>query len=738
MLFIDEDTGVVTMAIDSVNPNILYAAAYQRRRAPWGFRGGGPGSGLYKTTDGGDSWRRLMAGLPEGPIGRIGVAVYRSDPRIVYALVEHGEDGGLYRSTDRGERWEHVNGLNPRPMYYSKIVVDLNDADRVYVLGSSFHVSDDGGRSFAENLDMTPTYDIGVHGDHHALWIDPTNSAHLVLGGDGGLYFSWDRSTNWDKVNNIPIAQFYAIAVDMETPYNVYGGTQDTHSWAGPSATRTQIGILNSDWFQTNFGDGMYQQPDPIDRWTIYTESQGGNLVRLDRRTGDQKVIKPYPDDEETRYRFHWTTPILVSRHDAKTVFFGGNRLFVSRNRGETWRASRDLTRNEDRDEREIMGAVVDGTTLSANDGVSDSGTITTIGESPLVARTLLLGTDDGRLQLSRDDGESFQSLEERIPDFDPRRAKVSRAAPSSHRRERAYVSYDRHELGDFAPYIFVTDDMGGSFRPIAGGLPARGWVNVVVEHPDNPDLLFAGTGLFVTFDAGLAWSRMNFGLPTVPIDDLAIHLRDGDLVVGTHGRSIYILDDASALAAYRPNGPDVQLFAPRPATMFLPWKHESYGAQRQFVGKNPPFGALITYHLARGSTGDAKLVVRDRSGDSIREIEAGGAPGFQRVVWDLRTESPDGVPRGRGPLVPPGHYAVELVASFGSVKTSVDVVLDPRLELEAGELEDRYTFLKRVNALRSRIERTVARTASLGEDVDALRELLPDEALRDRLAELA
>ena len=347
ILFIDEDTGVTTLAMDPQNPDVLYAAAYQRRRKPWGFNGGGPGSGLYKTTDGGDHWRRLEDGLPEGDLGRIGVAIYRGDSRILYALVEHATEAGVYRTTNRGERWERVNELNPRPMYYSKIFIDPTDSDRVYVLASSFHMSEDGGASFETNRDMTPSYDVGVHGDHHALWIDPGNPKHLVLGGDGGLYLSWDRAFHWRKVNNIPLGQFYGIAVDMDEPYNIYAGAQDTHSWMGPSATQNQIGILNGDWRQTNFGDGMYQQADPTDSSIVYTESQGGNIVRLDRRTGDRKTIKPHPEEDDSRYRFHWTSPILISPHDAKTIYLGGNRLFISEDRGDSWRATEDLTRNE-------------------------------------------------------------------------------------------------------------------------------------------------------------------------------------------------------------------------------------------------------------------------------------------------------------------------------------------------------------------------------------------------------
>ena len=522
VLEIDENTGVSTLALDPTNANVLYAAAYQRRRTPWGFDGGGPGSGLFKTVDVARVGSASAEDSPKARSGASALPFFVGIPASCSLSSSTKLKAGLYRSSDQGESWTKINDLNPRPMYYSKIFVDPTDADRVYVLGSSFHVSEDGGQSFVTNRDMTPRYDVGVHGDHHVLWVDPENSNHLVLGGDGGLYFSWDRSRSFAKINNLPIAQFYDIAVDMDEPYNIYAGAQDTHSWVGPSATRNQIGILNGDWVQTNFGDGMYQQADPTDSAIVYTESQGGNIVRLDRRTGNRKAIKPYPKPEEDRYRFHWTSPILISRHDPKTVFFGGNRFFVSSDRGDSWTASSDLTRNEDRDELTIMGLISGEDTLSRHDGVGAWGTITTISESALVAGTVYVGTDDGRIQLTRDGGSSWTSLEGALRGMDPARSKVSRVVASSVELGRAYASFDRHALGDFTPYLFVTESFGDSWKRLA--LPdAIGWVNVVSEHPGNGNLLFVGTetGVFVSFDRGASWSRMTGGFPTVPVDDL-------------------------------------------------------------------------------------------------------------------------------------------------------------------------------------------------------------------------
>jgi photosystem II stability/assembly factor-like uncharacterized protein len=729
VLFVDEDTGAVDLVMDPTNPDVLYAALYQRRRVPWGFSGGGAGSGLYKTTDGGDVWKRLENGLPKGPLGRIGVDLFRGDPRIVYAILEHKTEGGVYRSSDRGESWVKVSSVNPRPMYYSHIFVDPTDAERIYVLGAEFFYSDDGGITFVENEEMTPTYDVGVHGDHHSLWIDPKNSRHLLLGGDGGLYFSWDRGRHWDKVNNIPLAQFYSVAVDMADPYNIYAGAQDNHSWFGPSATRNYIGILNEDWRQINFGDGMYQQADPSDASAIFTSSQGGNILRLDRRTGDRKSIRPHPGADEDDYRFHWTSPILLSRHDPAVVYLGGNRLFRSNDRGDSWIASADLTWNEDRDELPIMGTTPDENTLSRHDGVDDWGTLTTIAESPLDPAILYAGTDDGRIQLSRDGGRTFEALEGNLRGFDPKRATVSRIVASHASPSRAYVSFDRHQLGDFAPYLFVTEDFGRSFRAIGGGLPPLGWVNVVLEHPGNPDLLFVGTetGLFLSFDRGAGWRRVGGKFPTVPVDDLVVHPRENDLVVGTHGRSIYILDDTTALERHRVGADSVELFEPREARIFLPWKHESYGAQRQFVGENPEFGALVTYHLPRGAE-DVEIRIADASGNPVRTLAGAGGSGFGRVAWDLRAEGPKDVPRGRGPIVPPGRYGVTLVAGSERRESHVEVVLDPRLSIDLPELEERYRFLLAVNELRARLQEGASRADSVLAKLEPLKQYFASE----------
>jgi photosystem II stability/assembly factor-like uncharacterized protein len=733
-LFVNEDTGFVDMVIDPRDRNVLYAAAYQRRRAPWGFNGGGPGGGIYKTTDAGRTWTKLANGLPQGIVGRIGLAIWRKDPRVLYALVEHRQAGGTYRSADAGATWTKVNTLNPRPMYYSKIHVDPSDDARVYVLGATFFVSTDGGKTFADpvtgrqgaNQGMSPTYDVGVHGDHHALWINPANPKHLILGNDGGLYYSFDASVTWDKVNNIPLAQFYGIGVDMQKPYTICGGLQDTHSWCGPSATRHHIGIMNDDWFQINFGDGMYAQIDPSDPDTIYTESQGGNIVRFHRKTGDRKAIKPYPPPGEPAYRFNWTAPIVISAHDPKKIYLAGNRVFTSTDRGDTWTAGADLTRAENRDTFQIMGVPPTPEVLSRNDGVSAWGTITTLAESTVTRGLLWAGTDDGNVATSKDGGKTWTHVQDRIPTLATRPSihaatlgggRISRVEPSHHEAGTAYVSIDRHDWDDFAPYVFVTRDSGQTWATVTGNLPAVGWVNVVREHPQNPRLLFAGTetGLFVSLNGGERWTRFTGGFPTVPVDDLVIHPRDNDLVVGTHGRAIYVLDDISWLSGVTSPSvltADVHLFPPRPATVMQLWKHESYMAQRQFIGPNPPHGAVITYHLAAPS--ETQIVVRGPDREIVRELTATGEAGFNRVVWDLRAAGPQGVPNTRGPFVLPGKYTMYLSAAGGAIPSPIQVEWDPDFPLSDEERRLRFTFLKDAGELQRRLHEVTTTLTSL------------------------
>jgi photosystem II stability/assembly factor-like uncharacterized protein len=605
--FIDQNTGFVDVALDHENPNVLYAAAYQRRRRGWGFNGGGPGSGLYKTIDGGETWVRLTDGLPSGNIGRIGIAIYRSNPNIVYAVIQH-KQGGTFRSEDKGLTWKKMSGTNPRPMYYSQIRIDPSNDQRIWVLGASMYVSEDGGKSFSQN------YVRGVHGDHHAMWINPTDSNHMVLGSDGGIYFSYDRGKTWDFVNTLPLGQFYEIGFDMRDPYHVYGGLQDNGSWGAPSSTLNRLGVSNDEWVRIGGGDGFYTQVDPKDYNTIYAESQNGNLYRFDVRTGMSKSIRPQPTDEKERYRFNWNSPVLISPHDTKTIYYGGNKLFKSKDRGETWEASVDLTTKQDREKLPLMGVLPTQDTLSRHDGTSYYGDITTISESPLKQGLIYVGTDDGNLQVSRDGGKTWKNVVSKVSRM-PKYTYVTRVVASRFQEGTAYATFDGHRNNDFKAYVFTTTDYGESWKNISGSLPKGSIVNVIREHHRNADLLFIGTerGAYFSIDRGKTWVKFKGNFPTVPVDDIAIHPRENDLIFGTHGRSVWILDDITPLEQLTKEtlASAAYLFDIQKATMFSPYNHKGNLGHKFFVAQNPAPGATIGYYLKAGVKEDVKIAIQ-------------------------------------------------------------------------------------------------------------------------------
>ncbi len=729
--FIDEDTGFVDVAMDPQSPNILYAASYQRRRAPFGYSGGGPGSALWKTVDGGATWKKLTEGLPrEGDIGRIGVTVYRRDPRIVYALVEHAKEGGIYRSEDRGETWKKMSDTNPRPSYYSQVHIDPNNDQRIWVLGAPMFYSEDGGKTFRNDLVQK------IHGDYHALWIDPADSDHLLAGSDGGIHVSWDRGRSWDYIDTVPLAQFYEVAYDMRRPYSVCGGLQDNGSWCGPTRTLYTQGIANEDWFRIGGGDGFHAAVDLADPDTVYTESQDGNVQRLDLRTDERRVIRPEPAGEE-RYRFNWNSPILISPHDSRTVFYGGNRLFISHDRGDTWTRSTDLTNAASRDKMTIFGKAAKEF-LSRNDGVVHFGTITTLAESPLKAGLLWAGTDDGNHQVSRDGGITWTNVAGRVPGV-PKGTYVSRVEASRAAEGAAYAAFDGHRSDDYNVYLFRTDDYGQTWRSVAGNLP-KGWtVHVVREHPKDPSLLFAGTenGLWTSWDGGGQWIRVKGKLPTVPVFDLQVHPREGDLIVATHGRGIFVLDDATALAALSPESlaSDVRLFDPRPATEYRIYNHKGNTGHKAFLGPNPPDGALITYALKTkpGEKEDVKIVVKDAAGATVRELKGAKEAGLNRTSWDLRHEPPvkrePGEPGEsffgppRGPFVPPGTYTITVSVGSASDSKPVAVEEDPRVRLSEADRRAWYEAARRGAGLWTRADAVNRSAASLKKQLGELQQ---------------
>jgi len=731
VLSIDNDTGAVDLAMDPANPKVLYAAAYQRRRSSFGFNGGGPGGGIYKTVDGGRTWNKLTRGLPEGDNGRIGLSIYRKNPDIVYAIVENRE-GGVFRSEDKGETWTRMNSVNPRPMYYSQIRVDPNDEKRIYVLGTNIHVSDDGGKTFRD------TGSRGVHLDHHAFWINPNNSRHLLTGTDGGIWLSRDRSDSWEHLNNYPIGQFYHVSVDMRQPYWIYGGMQDNASWGGPSAVRNRIGIRNDDWIQMLACDGMYILPDPNDPDTLYTNCQNGRIVRYDRKTGERKAVMPQPEDEETRLRWNWTSPIVISPHNSNTVFTAGNQVFKSTDRGHSWIAiSRDLTSGTDRDELELMGVKIKDVSLSRNDGISSFGSVTVLNESALREGLIYAGTDDGKVHVTRDGGKNWEDVTSRIPGV-PEMLYVSRLTPSGYDEGVVYATFDGHRSDDFESYVRMSSDYGQTWRSITSNLPI-GSVYTIKEDIKNANLLYLGTefGLFVSMDRGERWSRWA-SVPTVAVYDLVIHPRENDLVLATHGRSFLVIDDISPLQQLSDMvlASHGHLFDSRPGIQFIPNEDAWFVGGRQFSAPNPEPGAYLNYYLKSDLEKPVEISVADSAGTMVRELTGAHTAGFHRIVWDLRTDPVDEMGTGfygnldftnSGPFVLPGEYGVTLQAGEDKINGTVKVLGDPLVDISDKDRKTRFATLVLVTGMQSTARKAGDAISKAADQLDEIEELLKE-----------
>lgn len=703
VLYIDENTGVADLAMDPSNPRVLYAAMWDFRRRPWTFRSGGPGSGLYRSMDGGDSWERLndpdvAEGLPRGELGRMGIAVAESKPGVVYAIIESEEDGVLWMSEDRGDSWSVVSSsgqIGGRPFYYHDIRVDPSDENTLYALAGGLSKSIDGGRSWRRIAS-------NMHGDHHALWIDPENPDRLINGNDGGFHASPDGGETWQFWNTVPLAQFYQIAADMRSPYTVCGGLQDNDAWCGPSSTRNVTGPLLNYWHEIiGPGDGTYVQFDPRNPDLIFANTQGGSFFRVDLSTGEARSISPHPVPTGGlpagvhEYRFNWNAPVYLSPNDPDVVYAGGNVLFRSGNAGQTWEViSPDLSR-ADPDRLGLSGGLTpDNTTAEYH------ATIYTISESPLESGVIWVGTDDGNVQLTRDGGGSWSELSSRIPGL-PDGAWVSRLEASKHARGTAYASFDRHREDDMSPHVYMTDDYGESWTNLGEGLPTPGYVHVVREDPRVPGMLYVGTETGIWFSHEPAggervWASLRNDLPPVPVRDLLIHPRDNDLVIGTHGRGIWIMDDVAPLqelpAALAGGG--VHLFTARPAVRFEAAirRFRFDLADGVFVGENPPYGAVLTYMLPDGADDDANeeddsgsgLTILDAAGDTVRVLEIDTDPGMHRIAWDLRHERFDDTEDGyrfgaAGPRALPGTYTARLTAGGAAASIDFNIVLDQR-----------------------------------------------------------
>ncbi len=718
VLYLNEHTGAVDVAIED-NGRVVYAAMYQRRRRAWGFVGGGPYSGLYRSLDGGDTWQKLTNGLPTGQTGRIGIDISKSHPNIVYAIIENKE-GGVFRSEDRGKNWARMNELNPRPMYYSQIRVDPVNPNKVWVLGTYIHVSIDGGRTFSKEKTGEK-----IHVDHHALWINPENSDHLLLGGDGGFYISYNGSKTWTFIDNLPIAQFYAIGIDHREgePYWIYGGAQDHGVYGLPSKTFSRLGITHSDVLNVAYGDAFHVAVNPENPHELYTENQGGRLIYIDLNTREEKHIKPEPENQKETYRFGWKCPLVMSSHDPDIIYYGGNKLFKTTNKGYSWQVvSPDLTRDQDWKSIPIMGMVRDESTLSRDDGVAHYGTLTSLSESPLQVGLIYAGTDDGNVQMTRDNGNTWIDLTERFRLTASRW--VSCVLASIHRPGTAYVTFDGHRDNDFAPYIFKTADFGTTWTSISSGIPEGSVVNVIREHPWNPRLLFAGTefGLYISINGGIQWTLAGGDLPLVPVDDIVVNGEENDLILGTHGRGIIVLDDIAWLEALDDSilNQEAYLFAPRKAIQYFEMRELPDPGASQFSGPNPEYGALFTYYLKNDPPGQnapqaqaetaseqdrrsensstVKIVITSEDGSVIQEIDAPDRKGFNRISWDLRYPlafDPEGTRPGyfepkKGAFVLPGEYKVRLMARGQEIEQPVTVEVDPNARANPYALQRR------------------------------------------------
>ena len=742
VLFIDENTGAIDLAMDPNDPQTLFAAMYQRRRRAWGFNGGGPGSGIYRTTDGGATWTELTDGLPGGDKGRIGLDIYRGDGNHVCALVEadtrtpgQGRRGGpggrrsrngVYCSTDRGDSWRWLSTTNDRPMYYSQIRIDPNDPERIYLSGLNLYRSSDGGRSFTDDAA------VGVHSDHHALWIDPSDSDHLLLGGDGGVSVSWDRSDNWFQFRNLSISQFYEISLDMRDPYHVCGGLQDNGSWCAPSDTWSNQGIRPRDWYNVGSGDGFFTVAHPTDLNVMFAQSQGGNLTRVDLTTMERSRLRPVgrpgDDGEDPELRWNWDTPILQSAHDANTIYFGSNVLFKSTDLGQSWQAvSGDLTYALDRGTLELMGVLGSEPQMSINDGQSSYGNLTALGESPIDANVLYTGADDGRLHVTRDGGATWTDITSQVEGL-PANTYVTRIVASHAGVGTVYVAFDGHRSDDFAAYVYVSNNFGENWRLIAHGLPENS-VSALAQHPRNANLLFVGNelGVYTSVDGGEQWARLENGLPTVPVDDIKIHPRDNDLVIGTHGRGIWIMDDIAPLEELTPQvvASMAHLYSVRRATSYNAYRPQGW-TPGIIEDPNPPMGARIRYYLG-SEVDDVSLAVTDAMGRTIRELPAQGASGLNEVIWDLRLveDGTDGEPMHSGPRVLPGTYLVRLSAGDAVIEGEVTVRLDPRVSMSRSVMAERHEAMMSSYRLSGVVQLARRALSEAENQLEAVRDLL-------------
>jgi photosystem II stability/assembly factor-like uncharacterized protein len=746
-LHIDSEHGIADMDIDPVNPNIVYAATWRFERRPWTFVSGSDKSGLYKSIDGGRSWKRITNGLPK-LAGRIGVKVAPGKPNIVYVITESNE-GTLYRSDDRGETFRLMSkqaDIVSRGFYYTDLRVDPLNENRVYSISSPLFVSNDGGRT---HQTIAPR----IHIDYHTMWIDPLNPERIWVGNDGGVAVSYDRGESWENVNNLPLGQPYHVFADQSLPfYQIMGGMQDNGSWTGPGRTREPAGILNDDWRMVSFGDGfkVINHPDNPDLYLSL--SQGGNVVLTDMRNREQQLVKPWVGGSggaaaNQKFRFHWNSPLVFSPHQRTTVYLGGNVLFKSADFGRTWmKISDDLTTNDPAKLKEAGGPIA-----TENTTAEYHCTIISVNESPRRPGTIWVGTDDGNLQLTINGGQSWTNLTGRLSGL-PKFSSVSHIEPSAISAETAYISFDRHMLDDYRPYIYKTTDGGKSFIDITGNLPTNAYVHVLKEDPRQPGLLYAGTelGLFATYDQGKNWIDLGLkNLPRVAVHDIVVHPRENDIILATHGRSFWIFDDATVIQQTSPSLLEKRshLFEPRPAMRFTT-RFTRYGiGDKPFAGPNPPAGAILTYYLKERPDQKIRVSIQilDEAGKVIRELKSiPREAGFNRTSWDLGEEGParrrvlnenersrggGGDDNGsRGHAVLPGIYTVRLLAGDETLDQKISVVIDPTVSVTPVALREQYDLSVSLRNLVSRANRTLRKLDGIAEQLKQIEKTVREQ----------
>ena len=746
--YVDDKTGCSEMAMDPQSPNTVYAAMWQVRREPWNFNSGGPGSGLFKSTDGGANWHAVRKGLPDGDLGRIGVAIAASKPNRVYAVVEAKNHTALFRSDDAGESWTEVNNsfnVSGRPFYFARLIVDPNDADRVYKPGFGLTVSDDAGKSFSAVFNPNDDFGGGVHGDHHALWINPRNSEELFDGNDGGVYHSLDRASHWRFLQALPVSQFYHVSYDMARPYNVYGGLQDNGTWMGPS--RAIGGIANRHWRNIAYGDGFWAFSDPTDPDIAYAEYQGGHITRFRKSTGEAKEIKPLPRADEPEFRFNWNTPIHMSPTHAGTIYIGAQFLFRSRDKGESWeRISPDLTTNNPaRQHQELSG----GLTIDNSDAERYE-TIFSIAESPKNGDVIWVGTDDGNVQITRDAGKTWTNVVKNIPNL-PANTWVSAIEAGHFDAGTAYATFDGHATGDMKSYVYKTADYGHSRQALSTS-DLKGWAHVVREDLVNSNLLFVGTelGLLLSVDGGKHWAQFTGRLPNVAVDDIAIHSRDSDLLLATHGRGIYILDDLTPLRAITPEilAQDAALLPARPAELILPAAEQRFDGDAEFVGRSLPEAAPIFYYQRkRNIFGSLKIEVYDSQGQLITSIQGSPRRGLNREDWAERLKPPKVPPAASlveqpyaffGPQVERGTYTIKLIRGKQTYTGKVELVPDPRSDATADDLALQHKTVMQLYDMLSQLTYVVDAAVDLRDQARQRSSQTSDRKLKSQIDKLA